>query len=205
MEDNKTLETLARELRIRNYSRRTIESYVHYNAALLRFLQKDPREVTTEDIRTYLDHVASTKSPNTVSVAFNAIQFYYKEIWKRSFFIHLKHPKKPKRLPIVLSKEEVRRMIDLTINSKHRCMISVLYGAGLRVGELVRLKMCNFDFDRGLIHVVQAKGAKDRYTVLPQSLRDTLLNQKRLKQQGDFLFTNEYRGGRLTEASVTPS
>ena len=171
MPEDKTFVTLSRELRIRNYSRHTIESYVYYNRELLRFCGKDPREVTVENIKDYLDYLALNKSASTVSVAYNAIQFYYKEMWRRSFFFHLKHPKKEKRLPAVLSKDEVCRMIELTVNPKHRCMIQLLYGAGLRVGELVRLKMRDIDVYRNAIHIVQSRGAKDRYVMLPHTLR----------------------------------
>lgn len=201
MEGDKTFQTLARELRIRNYSRRTMKSYIYHNAALLEFTDKLPQEITTEDIREYLDSLAVSKSGSTVSVAFNALQFYYREILRRSFFLHLKHPKKPHRLPEVLSREEVGTMIQLTVNPKHRCMISLLYGAGLRVGELVRLKIRDMDFDRGLIRVVQSKGAKDRYTLLPKSLLSMLRKQKQLKKFDDYLFTS-YDSGRLTEATV---
>ncbi len=201
MGDDKTFDTLSRELRIRNYSRRTIESYVYYNRELLRFGEKDPREIRTEDIKEYLDYLARERSASTVSVAYNAIQFYYKEIWHRSFFVHLKHPKKEKHLPTVLSKTEVKLMIERTVNPKHRCMIQLLYGAGLRVGELVRLRMRDIDTSRNMMHVVQSKGAKDRYVMLPEALRETVINQARLKKPDDFLFTS-YDNGHLTEATI---
>lgn len=201
MENDKTFATLSRELRIRNYSPRTIESYMYYNRELLRFCEKDPREVSTEDIKDYLDYVARDKSASTVSVAYNAIQFYYKEIWRRSFFVYLKHPKKEKRLPSVLSKDEVKDMIERTENPKHKCMIQFLYGTGLRVGELIRLRMREIDMNRNMIHVVQGKGAKDRYVMLPEALRDTMKRQARLKEPDSFLFTS-YDGGHLTEATV---
>ena len=94
MEGNNTFASLERELRIRNYSIKTIKSYLHYNEELLRYRSKDPREITADDIREYLDYLGTDKSTSTISVAYNAIQFYYKEIWRRSFFIHLKPPRK---------------------------------------------------------------------------------------------------------------
>lgn len=201
MQEDKTFETLKRELRIRNYSQNTIDAYVHYNGELLRYREKNPREITTEDIKEYLDYLASGKSASTVSVAYGALQFYYREIWKRSFFISLKRPKKEKHLPVVLSKEEVAQMIEHTDNPKHKCIVQLLYGTGMRVGELVRLKMRDIDVDRLVIHIKQSKGAKDRVTFLPEKLLDTLRKQQSLKQPGDFLFTNG-RGGRLTETSI---
>lgn len=196
-----TFTNLERELRIRNYSRKTIESYVFYNNELLSFCVKDPRDVNTEDIKNYLDFLAQKRSPNTVSVAYNAIRFYYGEIWKRRFFLNIKQPKRNKYLPVVLSKEEIRKMIEMTENPKHNCIISLLYGTGMRVGELVRIKMRDIDLDRKMLRVFQGKGKKDRFVMLPGKLLEILEKQSRLKEAGDFLFTNG-RGSRLTETTI---
>jgi len=211
MKEGNTFNNLTRELRIRNYSRKTADSYIFYNQELLRFCGKDPREINAEDIKNYLDFLASDRSASTVSVAYNALLFYYKNIWHRSFFINLPHPRKEKHLPVVLSKEEVNRMIKLTENPKHKCILSILYGTGARVSELTHIKMRDIDLDRMLLRIYQGKGKKDRQTLLPRMLRETLNNQSRLKQANDFLFTNgrnryvngkQTGGGRLTEASI---
>lgn len=201
MEKNNTFGSLERELRFRNYSRKTAESYLRYNQDLLRFCQKDPREVNSSDIKDYLDFLTREHSASTVSVAYNALLFYYKQIWRRSFFINLSHPRKEKHLPIVLSKAEARKMTTALSNPKHRCIISLLYGAGVRVSELTHIKMCDIDLDRMLLRVYQGKGKKDRMTILPVLLKEILEKQSKLKTPDDFLFTNG-RGGRLTEASI---
>jgi site-specific recombinase XerD len=140
-------------------------------------------------------------SSSTVSVAYNAIRFYYGEIWKRNFFVNIQHPKKSKYLPVVLSKEEISRMLLATENLKHNCIISILYGTGVRVSELTHIKMRDIDLDRKLLRVFQGKGKKDRFVMLPERLLPVLRNQARLKRPNDFLFTNG-RGSRLTEASI---
>ena len=201
MEKDNTFDTLERELRFRNYSQRTIESYVYYNRELLRFGQKDPREVNTDDVKDYLDFLSQERSASTVSVAHNALHFYYKEIWRRSFFVNIHQPRKAKCLPVVLSKEEVKRMIAGTINHKHNCILSLLYATGVRVSELTHIKMRDIDLDRMLLLVYQGKGKKDRMTLLPKSLKDILIGQCRVKTQDDFLFTNG-KGGRLTETTI---
>lgn len=190
-----------REMRVRNYSRQTAESYLRYNQEFLRFCQKDPRAVNSDDVREYLDYLASEKSASTVSVAYNALLFYYKNIWQRSLFVHLPHPRKEKHLPVVLSKQEVAQMIELTANPKHHCIVSMLYATGVRVSELTHIKMRDIDLDRMILSVRQGKGKKDRQTLIPKLLLETLKNQQRLKQPGDYLFTNG-RGGRLTEATI---
>lgn len=201
MQEDNTFANLERELRIRNYSQRTAESYVYYNEELLRFCEKDPREVDTEDIKNYLDFLSQGRSTSTVSVAYNAIHFYYGEIWKRNFFLNIHQPKKAKYLPVVLSKEEVRRMIEMTRNPKHNCIISLLYGTGVRVSELTHIKMRDIDLDRKMLRVFQGKGKKDRFVMLPEKLLAILTTQARLKRADDFLFTNG-RDDRLTEATI---
>ena len=201
MSQDKTFDTLERELRIRNYSPSTVESYLYYNKELLRYRQKDPREIGVNDIKEYLDYLASNKSSSTVSVAYSSIQFYYKEIWKRPFVFHLTRPKQEKRLPTVLSKQEVAKMLELTQNPKHNCIISLLYGTGMRVSEVTKLKMRDIDLDRKVINIRLAKGKKDRIVMVPDRLASVLGCQQRLKSGKDFLFTNG-RGGCLNERSV---
>lgn len=192
---------LVRELKIRNYSQKTAKSYLHYNQELLRYCQKNPREVNAEDIKHYLNLLSDNCCANTVSVAYNAIQFYYREIWRRSVFANLRHPKKSKYLPVVLSKEEVKKMIEVLANPKHHCILSLLYGTGVRVSELTHIKMRDIDLDRMILRVYQGKGKKDRMTIVPKTLEAILRNQQKLKQPNDFLFTNG-RGGRLSETSI---
>ncbi|HBU06954.1 MAG TPA: integrase [Candidatus Magasanikbacteria bacterium] len=210
VKDN-TLDNLQQELRIRNYSPKTIKSYVRINGDFLRFCQKDPREVNTSDIKNYLDYLLQNQSASSVAVAYNALQFYYKEVWKRSFFLNIKQPKRGKYLPVVLSKEEVNKMIEMTANPKHNCVISLLYGTGVRVSELTHIRMKDIDLDRMLLHVFQGKGGKDRMVILPIKLKSILQIQAKLKKSNDYLFTNGRGGlaspklgggGRLTEETI---
>jgi len=195
------LANLERELRIRNYSPRTVESYLLHNQQFLDYIKKDPRSITAEDVKRYLDYLAGKWSGSTVSVAYNALLFYYKQIWHRHFFINFSHPRKPHHIPVVLSRDEVFEMINILVNPKHKCIVSLLYGTGVRVSELTHIKMCDIDLDRMVLRVFQGKGRKDRLTVLPSSLEETLTKQMRLKKSGDYLFTNGH-GGRLTEETI---
>lgn len=201
MGKDNTLLTLERELHFRNYSPRTIKSYIHYNHEFLRFCEKDPREVNTNDIKDYLNFLANENSSSTVSVAYNAIHFYYKEVWHRSLFFNIHQPKKAKYLPAVLSKQEVNKIIEVTKNPKHNCIISLLYGTGARVSELTHIRMKDIDLDRMMLHIFQGKGKKDRMVMLPGKLKNILTIQASLKTSGDFLFTNG-RGNRLTETTI---
>ena len=193
---------LDEEMRLRGFSQKTRQSYT---ALIQRFLvttQKSPREVSGADVRIYLAGLTrQTYAPSTINTAYSALHFYFQRILKRKFFTNIPRIKQRRTLPSVLSKEEVFRMIEFTKNLTHQCIIRLLYGTGMRVGELVRLRMNWIDFDRNHIHVQRSKGAKDRIVILPHSLRPLLIHQKTLKRIDDFLFTNG-RGSRLTEASI---
>lgn len=193
---SKVFEALDRELRVRNYSKRTQKTYRYYNEELLRYHQKDSREITQEDIVSYLDYVLSVNSSSTGAVAFNALRFYYKEVLSKNIFYSLKQPKQAKTLPEVLSKREVTALLHVAKEKSLRTytMLAILYGAGLRVSELVHLRIQDIDLDRMVITVRGGKGNKDRTTLLPAGLSDTLQAQVNIKQGRDFLFTNQHDG-----------
>lgn len=190
------------EMRLKNFSHRTVQGYTHYIQDCLKYANVGPKLVTENHIRNYLLFLQEKKSSSsTINTAYSALKLYFEKILRRKFFAFIPRSKRPKYLPSVLSKEEVKRLTEATTNPKHRTIIQLLYGAGLRVGELVRLKIRHFDFERQRIHVVQAKGKKDRYTLLPESLLPLLQKQQRLKKPNDFLFTNT-KNNRLTEKTI---
>ena len=194
---------LAQEMKLRKFSPSTVKSYIRYVQECLRFCDgKSPKNIAGVDVRNYLEWLADNgKSGSTLNTAYSALQFYFEKILRRKFFATIPRAKKEKRLPNVLSKSEVTRLIENIENKKHKTIVQLLYGAGLRVGELVRIRMNHIDLDRMQLHVVQAKGAKDRYTILPHSLYTTLTSQGKMKMSSDFLFTNG-QGGRLTTTSI---
>lgn len=197
------LYNLERELKIRGFSPRTIDSYCLYNRLFLEFIKKSPKEVTSEDIRKYLEHLTDKNSASsTVNVAINSLKFYYTQILKRKLFFDIRHAKKSNYLPVVLSQEEVEKMISSTINPKHQFLISLMYAAGLRVSETIKIKMRDIDLDRKMLRVYQGKGAKDRYTMLAEKLLPTLEQQIKLKRPEDYLFTGAGGEGHLTPMSA---
>lgn len=190
------------EMRLHGLSKNTRESYTYYVKDCLVRCTKSPRDVSGQDVRDYLESLSKAgRSPSTLNCAYSALQYYFEKILRRKFFASIPRSKEPKKLPIILSKEEVVRLIRGTTNVKHQCIIRLLYGTGMRVGELVRLRMAQFDFDRRMVHIERSKGAKDRVVMIPASLYDILRAQERLKQPSDFLFTNG-RGQHLTEATI---
>jgi len=188
--NKKEFNALKRELKIRNYSPRTIKSYVYYNKQLLIFCNKSARDIGVDDIKRYLCHLSETSSSSTVSIALHAIKYYYKTVYKRSFFVNIPSIKKNRRLPVVLSIEEVKKILQHSTNIRQHCMIGLLYGAGLRISELVCLKMQDIDFNRKIVYICQGKGRKDRIVPLPDNLVDILVKQANLKKGKNFVFTN---------------
>ena len=192
---------LRQEMKLRNFSPKTIKSYCYYITDCIARSRKSPREIAGDDVRSYLENLAQNHSASTLNTAYSALQFYFVKILRRNFFASIPRAKKSKFLPTVLSRQEVAALISVIQNPKHNCIVSLLYGAGLRVSEVVRIKMKDIDFDRFVLRVFQGKGKKDRYTLLPKTLHPVLLNQKRLKLPENYLFTSE-RGGRLEERTV---
>lgn len=163
------LKTLNAEMILRGFSKRTISSYLYWNSEFLKWIKKDARAVSNSDINSYLLHLNSKNfEPNTLHLCVACLNFYYCIVLRRRFTLH--YPKKPKLLPVVLSKEEILRMIQVTTNKKHRLLIEILYSSGLRVSEVVKLKWNDVDPERKVLFISQGKGRKDRYTLLSEKV-----------------------------------
>lgn len=162
------LEVLKRELRIRKYSLKTVKSYLYHNKKLLLFLKKEPYEVNNYDFRQFFYYLADQQKVSTATLnqAMNAIRFFYTHIFHFPLIYDIKRPKKDNTLPTVLSKNEVKELIFSVPNLKHQTLLALVYSSGLRVSEAVLLKLNDIDFERNIIHIKQAKGRKDRYTLL---------------------------------------
>jgi len=187
---------LKRELEIINSSEKTIKSYLYYVDRLLDFAgNKGLNENTVKD---FIQKEISKKGPSTVSTEISAIKFFFKKVLNQK--LELSHPKRNKYIPDVLTIDEIRRLIDVTDNIKHKLVIKLLYGCGFRVGEIVNLKKEDFNFEEGLIHIKLAKGRKDRFVKIPDSLKEKLKGYSEIVE-GDIFFGSN-RGGKLTTKSI---
>ncbi len=190
------------ELKYRNYSQKTIKSYIRCLTEFFKYLEKDFDVFDEALIKKFLvKKQESGAGGQTVNIYLSAIKFYYKNIVKVSFDLNLKYSRKPKRLPIILSREEIDKIISGIKNKKHRLMITLAYGSGLRVSEVVKLKVKDLNFTDLSIHLKQAKGNKDRITVFPAKLKIELIDLCNYKKQEDYVFASE-RGGRLSERTA---
>lgn len=185
--------TRARDLiRLKHYSIRTEKSYLPWIEKYIRFHNgRDPKEMRGEEIETYLSYLAVDQkvSSSTQNQAFNAILFLYRDVLKIELdeSINAIRAKKPQRLPTVMTKEEVMKIIA-AVPPEHQLMVKLIYGSGLRLMECLRLRVKDIDFGNNQILVRDAKGMKDRVTVLPQNLKAPLrehLERVRLLHQDD--------------------
>lgn len=197
---------LAQEMRIRNFSPKTINTYIYYNKELLRFANKDVKEINTQDIKDYIDCLFNLgKSSSTVNLAINAFKFYYEGVMQRNFFvpkIGVARPKTEKKLPTVLAKSEVVTMINSLDNIKHKLILQILFGSGLRVSELVDLKINDIDFARKVITIKHGKGAKDRITIISEQTLKNIEKYLNEFQPLIYLFESYEPGNKLNVRSA---
>ncbi len=191
-----------RLLKLRNYSSKTRESYLSYINQYLDFVKEGNLNHNQKTVEDFLLIKQNNKlSPQTINLALNAIKFFYSEVLLNAEKINLRFAKRNKKLPIILSRTEINRIIKATDNPKYRLMISLGYGCGLRISEVINLKVSDLDIDNLVIHIKNAKNKKDRITVLPEKLQNDLRNLIAGKSAKDYLFSSN-RGGKLTTAAL---
>ena len=192
-------------LKLKGYSGKTIKSYRNNVKRFLNYVYKTPEEITNDDIKNYMLFLLEEQesSHSYVNQVLSAIKLYFKEVLNRNDIVYnFPRPKKENKLPEILSKEEVGRILSNVQNIKHKAILYLIYSSGLRVGEVVRLKVNDIDEDRMLVHVVQAKGRKDRYTLLSQVALDIVKKYKGIEEPEDWLFPGGKKGSFITERSV---
>jgi len=186
---------LREELKLRGYSNQTLKNYKHH---IEKFLKSDktPREFL-------LKLINQGKSNETIRSAGFSIKFYLNLSNKKDEEVskiinNLPNSKREKKLPEILSKKEIEKMIKITTNLIHRAIIQIGYASGLRVSEVVNLKWKDIDFDRGLIHIKQSKGKKDRIVMLAEKVKETL---ETLENSGGWLFKTN-RNKKYTKRTI---
>ena len=197
------IQIIEQEMQLRNYSVKTIKAYTTVVKDLSYFYKKrNLEQLTNQDLKNYL--FAKTKrqlSSQTISLYANAINYLYQQIYKKNDFIPIKHPKKSQKLPVVLSKGEILKIIAQIKNLKHNLMVRIAYSSGLRVSEVVNLKIKDIDFESNTIMIRNGKGKKDRLTVLSEKIKPDLQKFIVCKSLHDFVFASE-RGGKLTTTTL---
>ena len=178
-------------LRLGHYSERTIHTYIGWLIRLADHYHRSPAELDSEQVQAFLLHLSEAEQLawSTVNQALAACRFFYEKVLYRPHLeLHIPTRRKSTHRAFAYSKEQTAAILAAARNPKHRALLMCVYGAGLRVGEVVVLRPEHIESQRGLIRVEQGKGRKDRYTVLPDRLLDELRNYYRCFHPDEWLF-----------------
>lgn len=193
---------LQQYMRASGYSLRTISSYIDALRRLSKKYHKEPSKISEFELEKYLSKLSEiNRSPYTLNQYHMALKLLKTKVLGQSWRPRFSYTKRHKRIPIVLSREEISRLIQVTKNSKHKLMLSIAYGAGLRVSEVVNLRVRDIDISSLCITIAGGKGHKDRISLIPEKLVHELSREVAGKEGTDYLFESE-RGGRLTTRSA---
>ena len=178
---------------LRGFSERTKESYIQGVRGIAAYYHLSPDGLSDEQVRHYLVYLLDERklTSSSANLALNAIRFLFREVLHRPRNeIHLPGPRQPQRLPEILSREEVGRILEAAVELREKTLLMTTYAAGLRVSELCHLRVQDIDSDRNGIRVEQGKGAKDRYTLLSPHLLGQLRTYWRTYQSEHWLFVH---------------
>lgn len=192
-------------MQLKNFSPRTIRSYVNVTAAYARHIGKSPELSDCEELKDYLLYLSETRrcSISHLSQVHSAMKVLFVHVLGRPDCGNkIPRPRKTLILPAVMSVGEVQSLIAQVRNVKHRTILQVLYGTGMRLSEVVALRLCDIDSARGQIAVRQAKGAKDRYVALSPTLLGLLRDYWREYRPKEYVFESAMTGGPLSPRTV---
>lgn len=200
-----SVEKMSVEMQLRGLSEASVTEYVKCVRNLQMFYGKSVTEVTENEIKAFLHHLVVKKklAASTVNIYNAALKFLYQKTLKRGWDSeNLPRLKKPKKLPDILTKEEVQSLFDVTDNLKHKCVLMTVYGSGLRLSEIAGLKVSDIDSRNMRIFIRQGKGKKDRYAILSQKSLETLREYWKVYKPKDWLFEGREKGTHLTKRST---
>jgi site-specific recombinase XerD len=195
---------MIRELELHRKSPRTIEAYVRAVAQLARHFGRSPERIEREQVRDFLHYLITQRKLafSSCNQKLAAMRFFYEQVLRQPDFDLRVPAKRSGRLPEPLSRQEIARLLEAATNAKHRVLMMTAYAAGLRLSELVHLRIEDLHSQRMLIHVRQGKGHKDRYTLLSPRLLQELRGYWRQYRPRPWLFPNQQGNGPLPTATA---
>lgn len=196
---------LIQQMQLKGYSPVTIKTYVSCISRIASHYNAPADQLSIDQIRDYILFGITEKklSKPWMNATISAVKLLFCDVLKREWNrLDLPRPSKDKKVPVILSKEEVQRIINSKKNIKHRAILMLTYSGGLRLGEVSTLKITDIDSDRMLIHLRKAKGDKDRYTILSPVALDLLRNYYRLYRPKEWLFEGNLPGNAISTRTV---
>ncbi|MGX7668777.1 tyrosine-type recombinase/integrase [Flavobacterium pedocola] len=203
--NQRELERLLDQLKLKGYSPNTLRSYANDFAQYLYYLKEiNAKDCTEKEVREYLLYCINELrlKENTIHSRINAVKFYYQKVlFQDKIFLEIPRPKKQSKLPKALSMYEIRRIFEATENLKHNTMLKLCYGMGLRLSEIINLKIANIDSTSMRVHIERGKGKKDRFVNLPESILEQLRNYYKEYRPKVYLFEGQH-GGQYSSTSI---
>lgn len=197
---------MTEDMQVRNLALNTQTSYVQQVSLFARHFNKSPEELGAEDIRSYQVYLTNERklAPGSVLIAVAALRFLYKVSLHKDWTFEdvIPAPKKPQKLPVILSPEEVLQFLGCVRDRKHHAVLTTCYAAGLRISEAIHLQPSDIDSQRMVIRVDQGKGQKDRYVMLSPKLLETLRSYWRALRPKGWLFEGDVSGQPITRHAV---
>jgi site-specific recombinase XerD len=202
---SKLREKMLREMQLKNYSERTIETYLSSISSLSKHFNQSPDELTREQVRDYLLYLINDRGLSTsiINQTISAYKVLAVDVLGRDWDkIKINRPKLPTKLPVVLSKREVKKLLASTKNLKHKAAFTLAYSSGLRLNEVCKLKIKDIDAERKQIRVINGKGKKDRIVILSDKALETIRLYWRLYRPQEYLFEGQKTSEPLTDGTL---
>jgi integrase/recombinase XerD len=194
MNIGKYLQMYSEDLKFKNYSENTIKNYVSQVNLFLTHFNKSatkPSEINERQIKQW---IMQAQTINTRKHRLSAIKLFYHLTGKQPLkFKNIEYPRAEKKLPIILSQDEIQRMFNACQNLKHKVILAIIYSTGIRVSELINLKWKHIDRLRGIINILGAKGKKDRQVMLPQNIIPLLIQYYRHEKPKEYVLNGQFR------------
>jgi len=201
------IQRMTREMQVCNYSERSIKCYTSILSKIVNHFDIPIDQLSRSQVKDYLHHriVVDKISPSTVNQAISAYKILQEDVLERKWEpMKIKRPRRNQKLPVVLSLEEVERLITSTLNLKHKALLALAYSTGVRREEAQQLKPANIDSSRMQVHVTKAKGRKERYTILSKKALELLRVYYKASKPSVYLFeSNQKKGGFLSDSTLT--
>ena len=187
------MDQLNTEMRLRGFSKQTLKAYIYHNHNFLKFIKKSETEIYEDDVKNYISYlIGKDYSPSSISLVRAALKFYYDEILKKNI-VNFKTPKSEKKLPVVLSKSEIRKLISNSGSERNMLIIKMLYSSGLRLSECINLKIKNIEFDEGIAWIRAGKGNKDRIAIMAENLiRELRIYLRNKPKDQEYVFSGPH-------------
>jgi site-specific recombinase XerD len=191
-------------MQTRNYSQRSINTYIYMLCELEEYFNLSADEISVDQVKDFLQYSIETRnlSVSYINQVISAVKILQQDVLGKSWeSIRIKRPRRIKKLPVVLSKEEIKSLIETTRNLKHRAILAIIYSAGLRISEVISLRPSDIDSDRKQIRVL-GKGNKYRYTLLSENTLDLLRIYWRAYKPERYLFEGQKQGHPISRETI---